>query len=475
MLDKLRQSKQIYKLAPVFITGLFTAIMAMIWKQISYGGPIISDEWAYFEPIQHGRIQDSKISTTGNFVFNLILDYLTTKAPIYEQVIYVVFNLLCFIAILLIVNELVLFLNFKSRLALLSIISFSGVTIYISTVLPEITAILLALSGLLMLIKFNKHQMIYTIGITGLTFVAPFIKTHLLLFSFALFLQLLLNIRRTKRVRLLATSFFVLCVLILLLRFFWKYNSYDYYLGVGKALDLDISSMGSFALLTLSTIALLTIFGAQSVIASEHTVSVFLIIYLVLNVMVFSIFNWTAGSLGSFELNRLHGRYFLPLIFVMLPIAVKRCAIEVGFGRKWLLGIAISCTALIIFQLTFLNIYPWDDPFFIGLSQGKSPHGWELGGYSPLLFLILVFTSTVFLIRFLNWQVTSNIILYCFFLSLATSSSIGVTEWVLINKKGAAGQGIVWVKENKNSDCYPADFPSFVIRMNVSNAIKECN
>jgi hypothetical protein len=84
------------KYTPVYISSLAAIVMSVYWKISSLGGPIISDEWTYLEPIRNTSTDGYIISNTGNYVFNFIIQNLINQNPISQQYSYLLFNLILF-------------------------------------------------------------------------------------------------------------------------------------------------------------------------------------------------------------------------------------------------------------------------------------------------------------------------------------------------------------------------------------------
>jgi hypothetical protein len=59
-------------------------------------------------------------------------------------------------------------------------------------------------------------------------------------------------------------------------------------------------------------------------------------------------------------------------------------------------------------------------------------------------------------------------------LALTFSSTIGVSEWVKFNGDGTPGEAIDWALSNPQAECYPSNFPEFVVHSNMSVSLPRC-
>lgn len=468
---------------PPLVGSLVSLGLALFWKFLARGGPIISDEWGYLEPSRNIGTNSLPITRTGNFIYAIWIHWTTTATPLATQYLYVLAQGCLFFVSMLILNELVISVERKKKFLLFLLIGSSGVSLYMATLMPEIFCIFWALCGVYFLSKLKDSPVLSSSFLSVLICFGPFIKIHLAILSVALLIQWVYTIRenaRTFKYKLIGlfTSISIICA-----GFITSYErkiSFSSYTTLNSHFHLLAPKYQNYPVLLISGMALLAIFGGTVVFQRIHiyqnnNLQIFLFTLTILTLLLITYFSWSASSIESFEAGRVHGRYFLPLIFVYLPFAINGIHADQSCARMWLVGLTLGTSALVCLSAYFLNIYPWDDPFFFGLSTGKSPWGWNLGRISPILIFIGLFCLLLaFSALHKKKAFTHYTILIFFLISLLISSTIGTTEWILVNRDSSIGNSIRWALANQNAKCFPSEYPQFSVASNFNKNIPIC-
>ncbi len=483
-LNSIRSDIIVRQILPSFCGLLVAFSYSFVLKSFANGGPIISDEWGYLGPTRNSLASDMPISLGGNHLYSYFVLLVTDTTPLSDQMGYVLFNLLFLFLSMIVFCILIDRAILRVKILVCSTLGLSGTTLFVSTLMPEILTVFLSLISLLFLRYISLAPRIFLFGLLSIAFLGPFIKVHSVLLSCAILIQLIVLVTKLKfeeRMRMLFVTLFAVFFAGTILFFTIERNSYSGYVSIKVSPDLTFSSLIVFFLLLLCSFSILCMISGRGFLALEIddvgvTERTFIRTYSLVTVVTFSYFSWSVASLGSFEENRLHGRYFLPLLFVLLTYSFNFQYQNKARMRTNTLLTFLSAGFLIISGFTYLNIYPWDAPFLFGLSTGQSPWGWQLGTFSPLTLLLLSFLFLIFVLLLLRHPIRPlqalNVALV---LALTVSSSLGVSAWVRINGGGTPGQAIDWAVANPAAECYPTIYPEYVVNSNRTVAIPPCN
>lgn len=483
-LNSLRSDIILRQILPSFCGLLVAFSYSFVLKSFANGGPIISDEWGYLGPTRNSSTSNLPITTAGNHLYSYLILFFTNNSPLSQQIGYVLFNLFLFFGTLIVFCALIDTVGIRRKILVCSTIGISGTTLFISALMPEILTIFLCVVSLFFLRYLTISPKIFTFLLLLISLLGPFVKIHLILLSIALIAQLVVIFFTASirlRVDMLLGGSFSGLVSILLLFFTIDRNSYISYSSKVTAVEFTFSSLLNLFLLILCAISMICLLTGRSFMALEidgagRTERVFIRTLTLGSVVTFSYFSWFASSLGAFEENRLHGRYFLPLIFVLLTYIVDYQSEDVKRLRINLSISFLSLCFLLVSGLSYLNIYPWDVPFLFGLFSGKSPWGWEFGKVPPLFIFLLLFLlfAFAFLLVFVGRNATVSINV-AMILALTFSSTIGVSEWVKFNGDGAPGAAIDWALANPTAECFPATFPEYAVNTNLIRVLSPCD
>jgi hypothetical protein len=482
-MTKILKFKIIERYFPAIFGAMISSSLAVFWKFLALGGPIISDEWSYFHPVKELAKNNEIISYVGGILYSYTVLLTTTSGPLSKQYGYVFFNIILIFGIYLMLNEYLIKLRFATRLLVFTILGFSGFSLYGATLMPEIITVFLTILGLFLLLKMQKYPRSVLVGLILLITIMPFVKIHLILVSLSLLTQLCVFVWRNNRGHFytyISTCLFSIFILLGLANYFAKgRNSYSYYLSARDGFQFSYTDIFTFAFLFFGAVCLILIFSGHALFSMCQSrqflnIEVFLVTLSLLSLLFFTYFSVSVKSLGIFEANRLHGRYFLPLIFVLLPTAIKQLYASKSFGLIWIRFLLFGCFSIYALSTKLVNFYPWDDPFYVGISSGKTPYGWTMGGPSPILVMVGIALFSYFACLMMGHDRTKGLIA-SIFIGLSLSSSVVTTQWIYINRVTAPGESILWAINHAGESCYPVKYPGFTVEANVVQKIIPCS
>ncbi len=457
----------------------FVTVCSSAYKYVGLG-PLISDETAYLSSTRKG------ISQKPNFgIYDEILAIITTNQPLSSQWLYVIVNcVLLSWAILLVTNELPETFGRFPRYFILGVIACSGIAMYCATVMPEI--IILFLASLLIYCLRNQSLSIQIrqLLIISVICVGPLIKPHFLIVTLALILAhletLLRRQNKFKKKDFSAAAIIVAIVAGLTYNISANSTAIGIYNDHFQKFSIDINTLRDMTLQIVIALLLFSIlFSGPNLIKYSKTYleKIYIRNLFLITLIIYGFFSAEAGSLGEFEANRFHGRYYLMLMFSIVPLMLNKVAKENGFYRVWLLIIGASSSILLLLQIEFLNIYPWDDPFFSGLFIGTTPWGWTIGT-RPILLTLVVFSLFMMLnlvmLRIFRKNSGFKSAVSIWFVVLVLSSNLHNLAWLQLNKVSIQGQSIRYALDNPNLKCVPSGFLSIYVNPNVERYVPDC-
>jgi hypothetical protein len=469
-----------YKYLPPIIGGLFTFLLALYFKFLAQGGPIISDEWGYLKSGRDFGILRAPITETGNYLFSYFSHVTVGGGVIHSSYTYLLVNCLAALGIYLVINEMIHSIGPFVRSYLFVMMSLAGIGIYSAVLMPEVISCFLSVLSVYLISSISEHASFKLILLGFICILAPSLKIHSILLTISLFCAILVLSLVSRNPRYFII-FFVAAIVTYLANYpLIRRSSLGFYISKSNSIGFDLMTCLNYSYNIFLIILVFTaIFGDYFFNFTKNEpqieIRVLLKVQIVLTILVFGYFNMSISKYNAFESNRLHVRYLLPLFTMLIPLYIKYLNKNYLTQKRNMYISVCSFTILFTLQHISLNLYPWDDALFFALSTGTSKFGWKLGGPSPVTIFIFLFFAAIVILTFRKVEMTAKVIYSTTLSSVVISSFIGISVWVTGNQASIYGEAIRWAKTNHEQPCYPKDFPDFVILSNVNKVIKPCN